>query len=51
MNPKLLESQLATLEAPSDALRIVNDRAPDEIVNQILAHISPTQNLVEKTSR
>jgi gluconokinase len=51
MNPKLLESQLATLEAPSDALRIVNDRAPEEIVNQILAHISPTQNMVEKTSR
>src|SRR5580698_10788848 len=36
MNPKLLDSQLATLETPTDALRIVNDHAPDEIVSQIL---------------
>jgi gluconokinase len=41
MNPKLLDSQLATLEQPKDALRIVNDRAPEEIVSQILAHLSP----------
>ncbi len=27
MNPKLLESQLETLEPPKDALRIVNDRS------------------------
>ena len=43
MNPKLLESQLKTLEPPKRALRIVNDRAPEEIVSQILEHISPAQ--------
>jgi gluconokinase len=41
MNPNLLDSQLQTLEPPSDALRIVNDRSPDEIVSQILEHVSP----------
>ena len=40
MNPKLLESQLETLEPPKDALRIVNDRSPEEIVSQILEHVS-----------
>jgi gluconokinase len=41
MNPKLLESQLATLEPPADALRVVNDRTPDEVVAEILQHVSP----------
>ncbi|SNS82851.1 gluconokinase [Granulicella rosea] len=40
MNPKLLESQLATLEPPTDAFTIVNDRTPDEIVADILAHVA-----------
>ena len=40
MNPKLLDSQLATLEPPADALRVVNDRPPEEVVEQILQHIS-----------
>jgi len=40
MNPKLLESQLATLEMPENALRIVNDRTPDEVVSQILSQVS-----------
>lgn len=39
MNPKLLDSQLATLEPPADALRIVNDRSPEEVVNEILKHL------------
>jgi gluconokinase len=43
MNPKLLDSQLATLEMPTDALSVVNDRTPEEIVSQILTHISPIQ--------
>jgi gluconokinase len=43
MNPKLLDSQLATLETPTDALRIMNDHTPDEVVSQILAHISSTE--------
>jgi gluconokinase len=36
MNPALLESQMATLEVPEDALRVVNDRAPGEVVGEIL---------------
>jgi gluconokinase len=40
MNPNLLESQFATLEPPSDAYRVVNDRAPDEVADQILRHLS-----------
>ncbi len=39
MNPKLLDSQLATLEMPDDAFRIVNDRPPDEIVDRIVAKL------------
>ena len=37
MNPKLLDSQLATLETPDDAFRVVNDRPPEEIVDRILS--------------
>jgi gluconokinase len=44
MSAKLLESQLATLEIPSDAVRVVNDRSPKETVEQILAQISPGKN-------
>jgi gluconokinase len=40
MNPKLLESQLATLEPPADALIVVNDRAPAEIVQRILTELA-----------
>jgi gluconokinase len=39
MSAKLLESQLATLEIPSDAVRVLNDRSPKETVDQILAQI------------
>jgi len=39
MNPKLLDSQLATLEMPDDAFRIVNDRLPDRIVDQIVKRL------------
>lgn len=37
MNPGLLESQLATLEPPQDALRVVNEGTPDEVVQRIMA--------------
>lgn len=47
MNPKLLESQLKTLEPPKRALRIVNDREPEEVVNQIVEHISPVQKTLK----
>ena len=40
MNPKLLDSQFATLEPPKDALRVENDRPPAVVVNEILQHIS-----------
>ncbi len=37
MNPKLLESQLATLEMPKgDSVEVVNDRTPNEVVDEIL---------------
>jgi carbohydrate kinase (thermoresistant glucokinase family) len=39
MNPKLLDSQLATLETPDDAFRIVNDRPPENIVDQIVKRL------------
>jgi gluconokinase len=40
MTPKLLASQLATLEPPADALRVVNDRPPEEIVDRILEQVA-----------
>ncbi len=40
MNPNLLKSQLDTLEPPADALRIVNDRAPEEVVDRIVGQLS-----------
>jgi gluconokinase len=42
MNPKLLESQLATLEKPSEdeALCVVNDRPPKEVVATILEYVN-----------
>ena len=39
MNPKLLDSQMKTLEPPADAFKIVNDRAPELIVDEILTHV------------
>ena len=39
MNPKLLDTQFATLEKPKDALRVVNDKAPEEIVSEILDQV------------
>jgi gluconokinase len=38
-NPKLLESQLSTLEKPKDALTVVNDKAPGEVVEEILKEV------------
>lgn len=39
MSSKLLESQMKTLEPPADAFTIVNDRAPEVIVDEILKHV------------
>jgi len=44
MNPGLLDSQLATLEMPSEAVRIVNDHSPEEVASQILEKISSGKN-------
>ena len=44
MNPKLLDSQLATLETPDDAFRVLNDRPPAEIVDRILTHLRMEQH-------
>ncbi len=44
MNPKLLDSQIATLEPPKDALRVNIDHPPDQIVDEILKHVSLTQD-------
>jgi gluconokinase len=40
MNPKLLDSQLATLEKPTGAYCVVNDKSPDEVANEILKLVS-----------
>ncbi len=40
MNPKLLDSQFATLEPPKNALRVVNDCPPEQVVDQILQHVA-----------
>lgn len=39
MNPNLLASQIGTLEPPADALRIVNDRTPSQVVDKIIAEL------------
>jgi gluconate kinase len=39
MNPDLLDSQLATLEVPSDAWSVAVTGSPEEAVEQILARL------------
>lgn len=51
MNPKLLDSQFATLEPPADALRVVNDRTPEQVVEEILQHISLKANAPQATQQ
>ena len=40
MNPRLLESQIDTLERPKDGLRVVNDRAPEDVVGDIVGKMT-----------
>jgi len=40
MNPKLLDSQFATLEVPKDGFKIENDRPPAQVVDEILEHVA-----------
>jgi gluconokinase len=44
MTEAMLESQLATLEEPDDALVIDADRAPEVIVAEIVRKLKPTKN-------
>ncbi len=48
MNPNLLDSQIATLEPPKDALRVENDGTPEQVVGQILQHVSLTAGSQEQ---
>jgi gluconokinase len=47
MNPNLLASQLNTLEKPSEeeAFRVVNDCAPNVVVDKILAHVAVSKGI------
>jgi gluconokinase len=40
MNPALLDSQLATLEPPANALHVINDRAPKIVVDGIVQQLA-----------
>ncbi len=40
MNPRLLDSQLQTLEVPHDAYVVENDRPPEEVAESILQHFA-----------
>ncbi|MES2391136.1 MAG: gluconokinase [Acidobacteriota bacterium] len=40
MNPALLDSQIATLEQPKDAVRVANDKDPAVIVDEILEAVA-----------
>jgi gluconokinase len=39
MSPALLESQIATLETPRDAIRVAGDLPPDQVVQEIMTAI------------
>lgn len=39
MNPNLLDSQFATLEPPADAIRVVNDCAPEQVADEVLSRL------------
>ena len=39
MNPNLLNSQLQTLEEPTYALRVTNDRTPGQVVQEVLERL------------
>jgi gluconokinase len=43
MNPNLLDSQIATLEMPKDAICVENDRAPEVVAEEIMTKISQQQ--------
>ena len=40
MNARLLDSQMQTLEVPKDAIRIINDKDPDTVVDEVLSRLA-----------
>jgi gluconokinase len=50
MNPALLDSQLATLEAPSNAIRVDANQTPSATVDAILQQLDLTVSLDKKGS-
>jgi gluconokinase len=44
MSPALLDSQIATLEMPKDAIRVAGDRPPDEVVREIMDAVRATES-------
>ena len=44
MSPALLDSQIATLETPPDAIRVAGDLPPDEVVRQIMQAVGATES-------
>ena len=46
MNSALLGSQLATLEPPSDAIRVLNDRTPEMVAGEIREKVQARMALV-----
>jgi gluconokinase len=44
MSPALLDSQIATLETPQDAIRVAGDLPPDEVVQEIMAALRATES-------
>jgi gluconokinase len=39
MNPARLESMMQTLEPPKNGLRVVNDRTPEAVVDEIVERL------------
>jgi gluconokinase len=44
MSPALLDSQIATLEMPRDAIRVAGDLPPDEVVQEIVTALRATES-------
>jgi gluconokinase len=44
MSPALLDSQIATLESPKDAIRVDGTAAPDVVVHQIMAAVRDAES-------
>jgi gluconokinase len=44
MSPALLDSQIATLEMPKDAIRVAGDQPPDKVVQETMTAIRATES-------